>query len=94
MNWTLPSGPYAGYVGWNDRADTSTAPGIVEVDLGDLLNDMVADGRIPNAGVANAIMKQVEKAPLKALTNHLSGLVRGGVITQQTMDQILAMVAG
>ena len=37
-------------------------------------------------------MKLAEKAPLKALTNHLSGLVRRGVITQLTMDQILVIV--
>jgi hypothetical protein len=60
--------------------------------LGRLLGDMVADGRIPNKGVANSIMKQAEKAPPKALTNHLVSLVSDGVITQRTMDQILAMV--
>jgi hypothetical protein len=74
------SGPFFGQ--WNDEA------------VDQLLDDMVADGRLPNEGVAISIMKQAEKVPLKALTNHLSDLVRRGVITQLTMDQVLVMVAG
>jgi len=62
--------------------------------LDELLGDMVADGRLPSQGVATSIMNQTEKAPLKALTNHLSDLVRRGVISQQTMDQILGTVVG
>ena len=72
-------------------------PFVVEVGpttVNELLDAMVADGALPNAGVANGIMKQAQKASLKALTNHLKDLVRRSVITQQTMDQILAMVAG
>ena len=64
------------------------------VTLGELLDDMVADGQLPNEGVASSIVKQAEKAPLRALTNHLNDLVYRGRITKQTMDQILAMVAG
>ena len=62
--------------------------------LDDLLAGMVADGRLPSAGLANGIATQAQKAPLKALTNHLTSLVAHAVITQQTMDDILAMVAG
>jgi hypothetical protein len=83
-------------IGWNDVPD-SWGQFVVEVGpttLNELLADLVADGRLPNMGVAASIMKQAQKAPLKALTNHLKDLVRRNVITQQTMDQILAMVAG
>lgn len=66
----------------------------VPTTLDGLLTGMVADGRLPNPGVAASIMKQAEKAPPKALTNHLSDLVRRGVITRLTMDQILVMVTG
>jgi len=62
--------------------------------LDESLAGMVADGQLPSAGLANSIMKQAQKAPLKALTNHLMSLVTHAVITQQTMDEILAMVAG
>ena len=67
---------------------------VVPMTLDELLDDMVSDGRLPNEGVASSIMKQAEKAPLRALTNHLKDLVYRGRITQQTMDQILVMVAG
>jgi len=83
-------------IGWNDIPVDSVATFVVEVGpttLDELLDEMVADGRLPNTGIANSILKQAEKAPLKALTNHLTDLVRRGVITQQTMDQILVMVA-
>jgi len=90
MNWTDPWG----VVGWNDLGDNGTGSAVVEVVLHELLVQMVADGRLPNAGVANSIEKQVEKAPVNALTNHLADLVRHGVIAQATMDQLLAMVAG
>ena len=90
MNWTDPWGMF----GWNDLPDSGTDGAIVEVALDDLFDDMVADGRLPNKGVADSIMNQAEKAPLRALTNHLKDLVYRGRITQQTMDQILAMVAG
>jgi hypothetical protein len=90
MNWTDPWDD----IGWNDLADFIPRYAIVEVALANVLDGMVADGRLPNAGVANSILKQAEHAPLKALTNHLKGLVRGGRITQQTMDEILTIVAG
>jgi hypothetical protein len=78
----------------DDDGDFTFVDWQVPTTLGELLDDMVADGRLPNEGVANSILKQAEKAPLKALTNHLKSLVNDGVIAQQTMDQILAMVAG
>jgi hypothetical protein len=62
--------------------------------LAELVDDMVADGRLPNAGVANSILKQAQRAPLEALTNHLASLVANAVIMQQTMDEILVMIAG
>jgi hypothetical protein len=88
------SGPFFGQ--WNDEAVDGAQAFVVEVvpTLDQLLDDMVVDGRLPNEGVAISIMKQAEKVPLKALTNHLSDLVRRGVITQLTMDQVLVMVAG
>lgn len=55
---------------------------------------MVADGRLPKAGVVTSILRQAQRAPLGALTNHLMSLVADGVITQQTMDEILVMVGG
>lgn len=61
--------------------------------LDDLLDDMVADGRLPSTGLATSIAKQAKLAPAPALVNHLGSLVRYGVITQQTMDQILAFIA-
>lgn len=86
-----------GQVGWNDMPESTEAGFVVEVGvpttLEGLLDDMVDDGRIPDTGIATSIMKQAQKAPLKAVTNHLASLVNDGVITQQTMDQILAMVA-
>ena len=90
MIWNKPP------IGWNDVPGSSNQL-VVEVGpttLNELLADLVADGRLPNSGVAASIMNQAQKAPLKALTNHLKDLVRRSVITQQTMDQILAMVAG
>jgi len=84
-------------IGWNDLPQGHHHPFVVEVGpitLDELLDDMVADGRLPNKGVAISIMTQAEKAPLRALTNHLKDLVRREVITHQTMDQILVMVAG
>lgn len=71
----------------------ATVTVVVKAPLDQLLDDMVADGRLPNAGVASSIMMQAQHAPLKALTNHLSDLVRRNVITQQTMNEILAGVA-
>lgn len=62
--------------------------------LAELVDDMVADGRLPNAGVANSILRLAQSAPFKALTNHLTSLVTHDVITQQTMDEILVMIAG
>jgi len=97
--WNRP--PIFGYdlsaIGWNDLPAGHHHPFVVEVGpitLDELLDDMVADGRLPNEGVASGIMKQAAKAPLRALTNHLNDLVHRGRITQQTMDQILVMVAG
>ena len=84
-------------IGWNNVPADVSMPFVVEVGpatVGELLTVMVVDGALPNAGVANSILKQAQKASLKALTNHLKDLVRRSVITQQTMDQILAMVAG
>ena len=86
-------------VGWNDLT-----PGAADLDafvveagpttLAELLDQMVADGRLPNRGLANSILKQAQNAPSKTLTNHLTSLVAHEVITQQAMDEILAMVAG
>lgn len=90
MIWNRPP------IGWNDVPDSSSMPFVAEVGpttLDRLLDGMVADGRL-SEGLASSIMKQAEKAPLRALTNHLSDLVRRGVITQLTMDQVLVMVAG
>ena len=66
---------------------------VVPTTLDELLVGLVADGRLPNAGVARSITKQAANAKPQALTNHLSDLVRRGVITQLTMDQILVIVA-
>lgn len=91
MIWNKPP------IGWNDVPDYSMMPFVVEIGpttLNGLLAGMVADGRLPNKGVANSIMKQADKTSLRALTNHLSDLMHHGVITQLTMNQILAMVAG
>lgn len=63
--------------------------------LDELLGNMVAEGQLPNAGVANSITKLAAgKAPLKALTSQLSGLVRARKITQLTMNEILAALPG
>jgi len=60
------------------------------LNLDQLLEDMVASGAIPTAGIANSIRRQVELAPLTALINHLESLVAEGVISQGTADLILA----
>lgn len=95
-----PRGPYditlGSEVGANqpdDDGDFTFTIQVVPTTLHELLDGLVADGRLPNQGVAASIMKQAEKAPPKALTNHLTDLVRRDVITQQTMAQILVMVA-
>lgn len=62
--------------------------------LDQLLDAMVADGRLPNAGMANGIGVRADKTPLKALVSYLAALVKTRKITQQTMDQILATVRG
>ena len=84
--------------GWNDVPYWIITGGIVEaadVPVGPLLDNLVANGQLPNAGVANSITKLAAgKAPLKALTSHLSGLVRAGKITQLTMNEILAALPG
>ena len=82
-------------IGWNDLPDDFAKPFVIEVGpttLDGLLDGMVADGRLTD-GLATSILVQVDRAPLKALTNHLKDLVRRGVITQLTMDQILSIVA-
>jgi hypothetical protein len=89
MNWTSP---WAG-VGWNDLGDWAHASAIIEVTLADFLDSMVADGALPNERVADTIVTLTEKAPLRALTQYLNGLVHGRRITAETMDQILAMVS-
>jgi len=85
------------FIAWNDLTPGAADPDafVVEVvpTLDRLLDDMVADGRLPNRGMAISILVQAEKAPLKALTNHLKDLVQRRVITQLTMDQILGIVA-
>jgi hypothetical protein len=81
-------------IGWNDLPDDLAKPFVIEIGpttLDGLLDGMIADGRLTD-GLASSIMKQAEKAPLRALTNHLNDLVRRGVITQLTMDQVLVMV--
>ena len=71
------------------RAYNATA-----LNLHQLLDDMVASGAIPTAGLATSIRRQVKLAPLMALVNHLESLVSDGVITQGTADLILATVEG
>jgi len=60
------------------------------MNLGELLDDMVESGAIPNRGIANSIRKQVERAPIRALMNHLESLVAEGKIAVETADLILA----
>ncbi|MGW8266404.1 MAG: hypothetical protein ACWGSQ_08555 [Longimicrobiales bacterium] len=60
------------------------------LNLAQLLEDMVASGAIPTAGLATSIRRQVELAPLQALINHLESLVAEGVISQGTADLVLA----
>jgi hypothetical protein len=71
------------------RAYNATA-----LTLDHLLDDMVASGAIPTAGIATSIRRQAQLAPLRALVNHLESLVSDGVITQGTADLILATVEG
>jgi hypothetical protein len=83
-------------IGWNDLSDDLAKSFVIEIGpttLDGMVDGMVADGRLTH-GLASSIMKQAEKSPLRALTNHLNDLVRRGVITQLTMDQVLMMVAG
>ena len=97
MNWSGPVGINLGL--WNDLSPFDTwSAAIVEaadVPVGSLLDNMVAEGQLPNAGVANSITKLAAgKAPLKAPTSYLSGLVRARKITQLTMGAILASLPG
>jgi hypothetical protein len=56
------------------------------VNAASQLDNMVAEGQPPNAGVANCItMLAAGKAPLKALTSYLSGLLHAGKVTQLTL---------
>lgn len=93
MTWVLDPVSQA----WTDLPDDLSLGAIIEAadrPIGQVLDNLVADGQIPSA-VANSIVKQAAgKAPLKALTAHLNGLVRAGKITQPTMDQILAALPG
>lgn len=90
----LISGMHVGAAVSEDDMDTTSADVdfIVPGTPSDMLAALVANGALPNEGVAQSIMVQAQKAPLKALTNHLADLVRPGVITQQTMDLILGLV--
>ncbi len=89
----IKSGSEVGVMQEDDDGDFTFITRVVPTTLDELLVGLVADGRLPNAGVALSITKQAAKAKPQALTNHLSDLVRRGVITQQTMDQVLVMVA-
>jgi hypothetical protein len=60
------------------------------LNLEQLLEDMVASGAIPTAGLANSIRRQVALAPPTALINHLKSLVAEGTLTAGTADLILA----
>ncbi|MBT8398703.1 MAG: hypothetical protein HKO65_04505 [Gemmatimonadetes bacterium] len=55
-----------------------------------LLEDMVASGAIPVPGIANSLRRQMERAPIRALINHLESLVAEGSITGGVADLILA----
>lgn len=79
---------------FDEDSDFTFVHYLVPLTLAELLGQMLADGRLPNAGVARAISSLSQKPSLVPLTNCLSGLVRGHVITQQTMDQILGMLTG
>ncbi len=59
------------------------------LNLGQLLEDMVASGAIPTAGIATSIRQQAALAPSQALINHLESLVAEGRLTQGTADLIL-----
>jgi hypothetical protein len=59
-------------------------------NLDELLDDMCASGAIPNRGIATSIRKQIARAPLEALENHLASLVFEGVLPRETADLILA----
>jgi hypothetical protein len=66
------------------RAHNATGPSVRQ-----LLDDMLSSGAIPNRGLANSILRQIDLAPIQALANHLESLVAEGRITAGTADLIL-----
>ena len=62
------------------------------MNLDELLDDMVDSGAIPTRGIATSIRKQIKRAPIRALMNHLESLVAEGRISRETADLILATV--